>query len=281
QPPPGSPAHGCSGPRRRPMTLAEAGPGTENERLGLVRLSMLRNPLIIKPELGKPMRNCYSLPGPDFTYGMYMHKRDGGVPEAIGHWDSVKAKAHPRKRAMPRDFVAMGRGAVDEGCTTARDFALYYGYMDIRCKDKDILRHGGKAPPGMTFGKPPRPSTPLFDLMQHRYKELWMEEQRARTRVQYMVKKKVGIVQQCFPLMCTVLLSTTPHCPTPQGTNGLLPALGRALSWENIPLTTKRLMKPNKDEHPPSRSHTGSSLDISSAQVTCDSGHSKRTTSKC
>ncbi|RMB93394.1 hypothetical protein DUI87_30089 [Hirundo rustica rustica] len=171
------------------MSLAEAGPGTENERLGVVRLSMLRNPLIIKPELGKPMRNCYSLPGPDFTYGMYMHRRDGGVPEAIGHWDSVKAKPH--KRVMPRDFVAMGRGAVDEGCTRAREFALYYKFKDTHQKDKGILRYGGKVPPGMTFGRPSRPSTPLFDIMQHRYKELWMEQQRARTVVQQVVRKKL------------------------------------------------------------------------------------------
>ncbi|NXA92708.1 CFA77 protein, partial [Melanocharis versteri] len=147
-----------------------------------------------QPELGKPMRNCYSLPGPDFTYGMYMHKRDGGVPEAIGHWDSVKAKPH--KRVMPRDFVTMGRGAVDEGCTTAREFALYYKFMDIRCKDKQILRYGCKIPPGMTFGRPPRPSTPFFDIMQHRYKELWMERQRARTVVQHVVKKKIGEVRE-------------------------------------------------------------------------------------
>ncbi|NWR45433.1 CFA77 protein, partial [Regulus satrapa] len=144
-----------------------------------------------QPELGKPMRNCYSLPGPDFTYGMYTHKRDGGVAEAIGHWDSVKAR--PRKRVMPRDFVAMGRRAVDEGCTKAREFALYYKFTDIRCKDKGILRYGGKAPPGMTFGKPARPSTPIYDIIQHRYKELWMEEQRARTKVQREIKKKVGI----------------------------------------------------------------------------------------
>ncbi|KAI1232144.1 hypothetical protein IHE44_0007203 [Lamprotornis superbus] len=143
----------------------------------------------VLPELGKPMRNCYSLPGLHFTYGMYMHKRDGGVPEAIGHWDSVKAKPH--KRVMPPDFVTMGRRAVDEGCTKAREFALYYKYMDIRCKDKNILRYGGKIPPGMTFGRPPRPSTPIFDIMQHRYKELWMEHQRARTVVQRgPVKKK-------------------------------------------------------------------------------------------
>ncbi|NXH52165.1 CFA77 protein, partial [Rhabdornis inornatus] len=146
-----------------------------------------------QPELGKPMRNCYSLPGLDFTYGMYMNKRDGGVPEAIGHWDSVKAKPH--KRVMPPDFVTMGRRAVDEGCTKAREFALYYKYMDIRCKDKNILRYGSKIPPGMTFGRPPRPSTPFFDIMQHRYKELWMEHQRARTVVQRSpVKKKVGII---------------------------------------------------------------------------------------
>lgn len=35
----------------------------------------------LQPELGKPKRNCYPLPGPDFTYGMYMHRRDGGVAE--------------------------------------------------------------------------------------------------------------------------------------------------------------------------------------------------------
>ncbi|NWX59831.1 CFA77 protein, partial [Promerops cafer] len=145
-----------------------------------------------QPELGKPMRNCYSLPGPDFTYGMYMHKRDGGVPEAIGHWDSVKAKPH--KRVMPRDFVAMGRAAVGEGCTTAREFALYYKFKDIRCKDKQILRYGCKVPPGVTFGRPPRPPTPFFDVMQHRYKEMWMEHQRARTVVQHVVKKKVGMI---------------------------------------------------------------------------------------
>ncbi|NXA79066.1 CFA77 protein, partial [Thryothorus ludovicianus] len=147
-----------------------------------------------QPELGKPKRNCYPLPGPDFTFGMYMHKRDGGVSEAIGHWDSVKAKPH--KRVMPRDFVAMGRGAVEQGCTTAREFALYYKFKDIRCKDKGILSYGCKIPAGITFGMPPRPATPFFDVIQHRYKELWMEEQRARTAVQHVVKKKVGILGQ-------------------------------------------------------------------------------------
>ncbi|NXR84463.1 CFA77 protein, partial [Pycnonotus jocosus] len=147
-----------------------------------------------QPELGKSKRNCYPLPGPDFTYGMYIHKRDGGVSEAIGHWDAVKAK--PRKRVMPPDFVAMGRGAVTEGCTRAREFALYYKFKDTRQIDKGVLRYGGKVPPGMTFGRPSRPPTPIFDIIQHRYKELWMEQQRARTVVQRVMKKKSGEVRE-------------------------------------------------------------------------------------
>ncbi|NWV39045.1 CFA77 protein, partial [Grantiella picta] len=147
-------------------------------------------------EVGKAMRNCYPLPGPDFTYGMYIYDRDGGVPEAIGHWDVVKARPR-KKKVMPRDFVTMGRGAVDERCTTAREFGLYYKYMDIRLKDKNVLHYGCKIPPGMTFGRPSRPPTPIYDIIQHRYKELWMEQQRARTVIQHEEKKKrIGEVRE-------------------------------------------------------------------------------------
>ncbi|NWQ62506.1 CFA77 protein, partial [Neopipo cinnamomea] len=151
-------------------------------------------------EVGKPLRNCYSLPGLDFTYGMYVHKRDGGVAEAIGHWDAVK----PRniKKIMPRDFLTMNRGAVDAGCTTAREFGLYYKFMDIRCKEENRFLTGwvSKIPADMTFGRPARPSTPIYDIIQHRYKEMWMERQRARTKVQKIEKKKLAVVSLWFQL---------------------------------------------------------------------------------
>ncbi|NXY13607.1 CFA77 protein, partial [Atrichornis clamosus] len=148
-----------------------------------------------QPEVGKPLRNCYSLPGLDFTYGKYLHRRDGGVAEAIGHWDAVKPKVY--KRIMPRDFLTMDPGAVKAGCTTAREFGLYYKFKDIRCKEESKLagKYGSKIPADMTFGRPPRPSTPFFDLIHHRYKELWMERQRARTVIQHEKKKKIGEVR--------------------------------------------------------------------------------------
>uniref|UniRef100_A0A8B9UJ43 Cilia and flagella associated protein 77 n=1 Tax=Anas zonorhyncha TaxID=75864 RepID=A0A8B9UJ43_9AVES len=172
--------------------------GSDNERLGVARDSMLRNPRILKAELGKPQRNCYTLPGFDFAYGLYIERTDGGVPEAIGHWNTIKPRTG-LTRNMPRDFITMNRGALKAGYTTAREFNLYYKAKDIRRKDDEysrFRRSPPKVPADMTYGMPARPSTPFFDVFQHKYKELWMEQQRALTAALRVEKKKVIILQQ-------------------------------------------------------------------------------------
>ncbi|XP_035197597.1 cilia- and flagella-associated protein 77 [Oxyura jamaicensis] len=183
---------GAGGPPRRPLCLAEVEAGSENERLGVARDSMLRNPLILKAELGKPQRNCYTLPGFDFSYGLYIERTDGGVPEAIGHWNTIKPRTDLAPN-MPRDFITMNRGALKAGYTTAREFNLYYKAKDIRRKDDEysrFKRSPPKVPADMTYGIPARPSTPFFDVLHHKYKELWMEQQRALTAAQRVEKKK-------------------------------------------------------------------------------------------
>ncbi|NXF29936.1 CFA77 protein, partial [Nyctibius bracteatus] len=146
-------------------------------------------------ELGKPQRNCYTLPGFDFSYGLYIQRTDGGVREAIGHWNTAKPST-PVQKVMPRDFITMNRGALKAGCTTAREYNLYYKAKDIRCKDEkrsQLKRGPPKLPADMTFGIRARPCTPFFDLLQHKYKELWMEHQRSLTVIQREEKKKVII----------------------------------------------------------------------------------------
>ncbi|NXX41038.1 CFA77 protein, partial [Tricholaema leucomelas] len=146
-----------------------------------------------QPELGKPQRNCYTLPGLDFSYGLYLQRTDGGVPEAIGSWDSIKPRS-ALARSMPRDFITMNRGALRAGYTTARQFNLYYKAKDICCKAEEynhLQRSPPKLPADLTYGITPRPSTPMFDLLQHKYKELWMEQQRALMAAQRVAKKKV------------------------------------------------------------------------------------------
>ncbi|XP_067397715.1 cilia- and flagella-associated protein 77 [Emydura macquarii macquarii] len=180
-------------PPRRPMTLAEVQPGSENERLGVARDSMVQNPLIAKAELGKPRRSCCTLPGHDFAYGLYIHGTDGGVPEAIGHWHAMKPTP-PSPREMRRDYIAMNRGALKAGYVTAREYNLYRQLKDTRCNEDDenrFKRAPPKVPPDMTYGILARPSTPFFDLLQHRYKEAWMEQQRAIAVAQQVEKKKL------------------------------------------------------------------------------------------
>ncbi|NXC75435.1 CFA77 protein, partial [Anhinga anhinga] len=150
-------------------------------------------------ELGKPLRNCYTLPGFDFSYGLYIHRTDGGVPEAIGHWNTVKPRTTLVQK-MPRDFITMNRGALKAGYTTAREFNLYYKANDIRRRDDEyshFKRYPPKVPADLTYGVTARPCTPFFDLLQHKYKELWMEQQRALTAAQQVEKKKVTKNKVC------------------------------------------------------------------------------------
>uniref|UniRef100_A0A672UPN4 Cilia and flagella associated protein 77 n=1 Tax=Strigops habroptila TaxID=2489341 RepID=A0A672UPN4_STRHB len=229
---------------RRPLTLAEVEPGSENERLGVARDSMLCNPLILKAELGKPQRNCYTLPGIDFAYGLYIERTDGGVPEAIGHWNTVKPRTH-LVQEMPRDYIAMNRSALKAGYTTAREYNLYYKAKDIRRNDEHSRFHRcpPKLPADMTYGIKTQSCTPFFYLLHHRYQQLWMEQQRALTAAERVEKKKVLILQQCFPLLCIALLP------------GITPRwMGFPQPWEGLSdekassLTARRLVKPSKDE---------------------------------
>ncbi|XP_010153155.1 PREDICTED: uncharacterized protein C9orf171 homolog [Eurypyga helias] len=146
---------------------------------------------LLQAELGKPQRNCYTLPGLDFSYGLYIHRTDGGVPEAIGHWNTVKPRTALVQK-MPRDFITMNRGALKAGYTTAPEFRLYYKAKDIRCKDERscFKRCPPKVPADFTYGIRTRSCTPFFDLLQHKYRELWMEQQRALTVAQREEKKK-------------------------------------------------------------------------------------------
>uniref|UniRef100_A0A7M4EFV6 Cilia and flagella associated protein 77 n=1 Tax=Crocodylus porosus TaxID=8502 RepID=A0A7M4EFV6_CROPO len=153
-------------------------------------------PFFFQPELGKPRRSSYALPGPDFTYGLCIRGTDGGVPEAIGHWHSMKPRP-PSQREIPRNYIAMNRGALKAGYVTAREFNLYRHVKDIRCKEEEGSRFKKATPslpPDMTFGITScfyRPSTPIFDLLQHRYQEVWVEQQRAAAAARQAEQKKV------------------------------------------------------------------------------------------
>ncbi|KAK2499389.1 hypothetical protein MC885_010478 [Smutsia gigantea] len=143
-------------------------------------------------ELGKPRERSYSLPGIDFSYGLYIRGLDGGVPEAISHWNVLKKQQPTCPRELTRNYIAMNRGAVKAGLVTARDNFLYRRLNDIRIRDQDdqrLRKEPPSLPPNMTFGIRARPSTPFFDLLQHRYQQLWVQEQKATQKAVKLEKK--------------------------------------------------------------------------------------------
>ncbi|KAG5840858.1 hypothetical protein ANANG_G00193120 [Anguilla anguilla] len=154
----------------------------EAAQIGVVRDSMLANPLLIRPALGKARSRGLSFPGPDFVYGMATSVRDGGVPEAISHWHSHSLpgnQSSARAKMGEKDFVALNREGVKSGLVTAKE------HYQI---------------PDMTFGVPTRPSTPIADLLEHQYSKRWLEEQQAKDRAR-LERRHPAAVLSLSPLL--------------------------------------------------------------------------------
>ncbi|XP_053415079.1 cilia- and flagella-associated protein 77 isoform X1 [Nycticebus coucang] len=276
-------------PPRRPLTMADIRPGMENERLGVVRDSMFQNPLIVKvsgprtvntsykvafgssteqdvtpvlvghhikvgseAELGKPRERSCSLPGIDFNYGLYIRGLDGGVPEAIGHWNVLKQQP-TCPHELTRNYIAMNRGAVKAGLVTARENFLYCQLNDVRISDEDdrrLKKEPPSVPPNMTFGIRARPSTPFFDLLQHRYQQLWVQEQKATQKAIKLEKKQKVVLGKLYETRSSQLRKYKPpvkltalwHMPHFQ-------KVGRHLDTFPTEADRQRAFKAHREEH--------------------------------
>ncbi|KYO22049.1 hypothetical protein Y1Q_0000671 [Alligator mississippiensis] len=194
----------------------------ENERVGVLRDTMFQNHLILKPELGRPRQICARLPGSDFVYGLRL-PNEGGVPEAIGHWNVMKVAPKPPKK-MPRDFISMNHKAVKAGLITAKEHYRYRQTHDIRLPEDDE-RHFKKDPPrlpdAMTYGMPPRRHTPITDVLEHRFQDIWVEEQRENTYIQKEQKKRIMPHGKVYKTYCSMLrehqrpVKSAPLCHLP------------------------------------------------------------------
>lgn len=89
------------------------------------------NALLIKPELGSVKKTTYSLPGAEFTYGKALFREDEGTGEVMS-WREHTPKASVRQQG--RDFMALNKGAIMSGATTAKQQAEFRKTHDARMK---------------------------------------------------------------------------------------------------------------------------------------------------
>ncbi|XP_038046257.1 cilia- and flagella-associated protein 77-like [Patiria miniata] len=140
------------------------------------------NPLLMKTELGKPAKRGFTLPDYNFTYGRPNLAKDGGAAEAMSGWSPTASLPTLRKEKRPdRDFVALNKACIGSGLVTAKEQFEYRATHDVRRRVAEEEKNKTKIkriPASMTFGISTRPSTPVFDLLEHRYQDRWLNERR-------------------------------------------------------------------------------------------------------
>lgn len=152
--------------------------------LGVQRESLGNNPLLQKSPLGRPLKRCFILPPEDFVYGRANEGVEHGAGEALSGWYALN-KPQPlsqKEKQPPRDFIRLNRQAVRVGLVTAPEHFQYRATHDIRQKlsanEKGSDRVFKRIPPTMVFGLPTKPSTPVFELLGHKYQDRWLEERK-------------------------------------------------------------------------------------------------------
>jgi len=155
--------------------------------LGDKRDTMLQNQLLLRNELGKPMRRGYGgYPGEVFRYGRPCAVKEGGAAEAMRGWTNnnlyVQRKGGSADAPKTeRDFMALNRAAVVAGLTNASENYQFRATHDVRRKlqsEQGKQNMSRRLPPTMVFGISTRPSTPVHDLLEHRYQDQWLSERR-------------------------------------------------------------------------------------------------------
>lgn len=154
---------------------------------------MLQNELILRNELARPVNRGYvCYPGYSFTYGIPNIRKDGGVAEAIGSWRVGKKSSGGRKTILPpRDFLSLNKAAVMGGLITNEEhhqFRVTHDWRQPKIAEDSCRGAPLSFPDGMVFGKPTRPSTPINELIEHRYQDRWIKQHSKLGRNQIFVR---------------------------------------------------------------------------------------------
>ncbi|XP_038637576.1 cilia- and flagella-associated protein 77 [Scyliorhinus canicula] len=182
---------------------------SENDRVGEIRDTMLINPLLIKPELGKGKRSGNLLPGPNYVYGTIEKVNDGGVPAAIGHWHTVKPRKQETLQKLKRDFAALNKAAIKAGLITPREIQQFRATHDIGTLGKKAEKKEGLLPE-ITFGMPTRTSTPMFDLLENKFQKEWLDEQKVRDHIKKKKKTHQVTLVKNYQTRAAVLNKAVP-----------------------------------------------------------------------
>lgn len=152
--------------------------------LGDQRNSMLVNELHLRDQVGNVKTRGFDLPSRGFAYGLPHDRRDWTAANALRGWTGthlIKGGATKSNSATERDFMNLNKAAIAAGLVRAPENSDYRATHDIRRlpfdkKEMSAKMRTRRLPPTMVFGIPSRPSTPIFDLLEHKYQDKWIKD---------------------------------------------------------------------------------------------------------
>jgi hypothetical protein len=125
---------------------------------------------------------------------------------ALQHWINLAkdTKAREERYKLVRDFMALNKAAVKSGCTSTKENSQFRALNDIKKKVKigggsessyenGISRNKINFPSDMIFGQPHRPSTPINDVLEHRYLHDWLDEMQRQEAERINAKKEATV----------------------------------------------------------------------------------------
>ncbi|XP_076003622.1 cilia- and flagella-associated protein 77 [Genypterus blacodes] len=165
-------------------------------RLGVVRQSMRTNPLLIKVPVGQTQTRGFSLPPPDYTYGISSPSGDGGVAETLSSWRVQSGSAG--RQAGP-DYVSLNRDAARSGLVTAKEITQFRAQRGgtgrvVASEPIGNTQQGRTARvpvlPDITHGISTRVNSSMSNLLSHHYGQCWMKDQQNKEQTNHQIKKK-------------------------------------------------------------------------------------------
>jgi len=178
----------------------------ESFRIGVTRKSMKANPLLQRAPLGKCLERGHTLP-PGVTFGKPNYKFDSGTAGALKYSpENVRIKSAHDDLDLEKDFIKLNRIGIQKGVITSHHQKNFRAQHDIRVPPPAReTRARLNPPPDIIFGRPSRPRSPIYDVIEHKFQRNWLIQQKTRDQERFERKTEENKRSKTVQLNGTVL----------------------------------------------------------------------------
>eukprot|EP01018_Ginkgo_biloba_P011152 Gb_12415 [translate_table: standard] len=156
----------------------------EHPRMGVVRESYAKNPLMVKPKLGTVKRVTQDIHDEDYIYGVITEFGTEGAKEVMVHEEPL-----PQEMRVKRgpDFMAMNKAATMSNCVKASDqrqfreenrIPLHVKRLPLPecgCVQKKTPNLPSDKNPDFVYGRPVQREEPITNIVKQAYANDWIK----------------------------------------------------------------------------------------------------------